>query len=371
MDWYIRHFIVQKAIQYDKPGFVITKFKTPKGEVFQREVFFPESLIVQIENKIVQSYGTNAKKVLYDIGKTLGYNFALIFKAPSLGTNTEEDVQKSCEFIIKYNFSTWAKNVEIKEFDIKNKTMTVEADQHIVCRTNGLGHILTEGAEAGFASYLLKDPKMEVTQKKCQGRGDDKCIILWGTSDYFEAHKIPYISGDVIFTFKEDLRDRKFNDITHIESSKESMYSLIKKGTFQYKDGKVSYLGERYFDSGILTYYLIEYGLQKLEGSNNILYEIGYSFGKTIATSKSQEYVNNYLSALGWGDVLFGVTAGKESVVLDHFPWCALEEQIPSFNLIMGLISGLVSGIRNKELRFTRIEKITNAYQNKFSIRIY
>jgi predicted hydrocarbon binding protein len=371
MDWYIRHFIVQKAIQYDKPGFVITKFKTPKGEVFQREVFFPESLITQIENRITQLHGSEGKKKLYDIGKTLGYNFALIFKSPSLGGNSEEEVKKYCEFVIKYNFSTWAKNVEIKEFDIRNKTMTVEADQHIVCHTNGLGHLLTEGAEAGFAAYLLNDPTMEVTQQKCQGRGDDKCIILWGTSEYFKKNNVPFIEGEILDTLKEDIRDRKFNDIARTESSKESMYSLIKKGTFQYKDGKVSYIGERYFDSGILTYYLLEFGLQNLKGSNDTLYDIGYEFGKPIGSSKSQDYVINYLSALGWGDVIFGTTGGKESVVLDHFPWCVTEEKMPKFNLIMGLVSGLISGIRNKEIKFTRLEKITNVYQNKFSVRIY
>lgn len=371
MDWFIRHFIVQKAIRYDNPGVVITKFKTSSGEVFQREVFFPESLIIDLEKEIVKKFGEKGKQVLYDIGKTIGYNFAYIFKAPSLKMNTIDEVEKFIEFVIKYIFATWAENITINELDIQNFKLNIQVDQHIVCRTDGLGLIFTEGAEAGFASYVFSNEEVEVVQIECQGRGDNVCVIQWGLKKFFDEQNINFFKGNIFFKIKNDIRDRIFNDYSKKISSNESMYSLIKKGIFQYKEGKITYLNERYFDSGIITYYLIEYGLKQLKAVDEVIYNIGFEFGKKIAMNKEKSYILNIFSALGWGDINLLYGRGKDFVIINYFPWCVIESKLDKFPLIMGLISGSLSSLKNKEIHLRQMEKIINTQQKKFSIKIY
>jgi hypothetical protein len=148
------------------------------------------------------------------------------------------------------------------------------------------------------------------------------------------------------------------------------MYSVIKKGIFSYKDGKITYQGERYFDSGIITYYLIEYGLQRLQGAKDILYDVSFNFGKKIGLDKNKEHIVNYLSALGWGDILFALKTDEEFVHIDYFPWCPLESEIEQYSLIAGLVSGLMSSLLKKDIRLKNTIKATNTIQNKFSLTI-
>ena len=74
--WFIQKVIIPRQEIIDKPGFIITQFSDKGRNVFLRELFLPESLIANLEKKIVKKYGLRGKKALYSAGKMFGCSYA-------------------------------------------------------------------------------------------------------------------------------------------------------------------------------------------------------------------------------------------------------------------------------------------------------
>ena len=71
------------------------------------------------------------------------------------------------------------------------------------------------------------------------------------------------------------------------------------------------------------------------------------------------------MSVLGWGDVS---ETGTESLSVgaNLFPWTELADKI-DFSIFRGLVSGILSGCLNKEIKFVKIKK---DLRNSFSVII-
>jgi predicted hydrocarbon binding protein len=349
ISWLIKKFIISNYKNYKFPGFIVVNFNTSKN-VFFREVLVPEDLISDIELKVINN-NLNNKKVLYNnIGATLGYNFADLFGVPNLKNSSKEDVDKYARFTFKFNFSTWCKNAEIKKFDIDNHSAVLEFDNHIICRKNGLGTVLTEGAEAGFGKYLFSDKSIEVVQSKCQGRGDKTCLTNWESDKNSKSQNINIIHNYNL--------EKKFNSIKPLKYSAKSTYDMIKNKIFKLKEGNISLNNQTLFDCSVLLYYLLEIELPKIRGGGKLLYDIGFEYGSKIALNQPLKFIPDFLSATGWGDILITQKSNKIQVNLFYFPWSSLIDKAKDFYLFKGMLSGMLSSTLKRKIKLKKVRKI-------------
>jgi hypothetical protein len=56
----------------------------------------------------------------------------------------------------------------------KESLIEIKYMDHVVCRMNGIGVLLTESIPMGFIEYLLQKP-LKLDSSRCQGRGDPDC----------------------------------------------------------------------------------------------------------------------------------------------------------------------------------------------------
>lgn len=359
LSWFIKNFIISNYKNYKSPGFIIVSFKTPdKKDVYFREVLFPEDLLVEIEKKVLNFYKKDGKQVLYDIGVTLGYNFANIFGVPVVGKQKDDEIEKYITFTMKFNFSTWCKNAEIKFLDLKNHKIDLEIEDHVICRKNGEGIILTSGAESGFGKYLFNDKNYEVVQTKCVGRKDKFCETIWRSEQDLKKDKIDYIKGKVLVEIKDFQAEKNYNLIKPATFCKKSTFDFINSKIFLLDDGKIVYKNYVLFDCSSLLYYLIEEKIGLLKGGSKILYDTGFDYGRKIGVNNSAQLIPDLLSCFGFGDSVITQNNKQIQVTINHFPWSILEKNVKDFSLIRGFISGILTEVLKRPVNLIHVEKL-------------
>ncbi|MFW6014377.1 MAG: hypothetical protein ACOCZQ_02140 [Nanoarchaeota archaeon] len=350
VDWLVKNIILPRYKNIKNPGFIIISLKSQKGkDVFIRQVLFPENLVRDIETRIEQNKCENVTE-LYNIGVSLGWNFAKMFSIPSIESDTRKEVENYARFTSKWNFSTWTKDTQLKELDLDNKRIEFEFDQHIVCRHNGKGYIITEGAEAGVGKYLFCDETIETVQLKCQGRNDEKCETLWATRDDLKKNNIEYKEGKVLYEIKDFSKEKKFNTIQKAKYSNKSTYNMLQSRIFNFDGNLITYKNQVFFDCAVLLYYLMELILQKDNESREIVYQLSFDYGKKIAEDENSSYIPQLLAALGWGDTLITQEDDKISVHIFYFPWCSIINEGVEFLLFRGLLSGMLSSTLHRKI---------------------
>jgi hypothetical protein len=350
MTWFIKKIILPRYEDYKSPGFLIVNFKT-FNEVYFREVLVPEYLIADIETKFYNNDSKNKKKLQY-LGAVLGFNFAKMLRVPRLGHASKEEVEKYLKFSFKFNFSSWCNNSNFVELDLDRKTISLEFKDHVICRKNGLGYILTEGAQTGFAKYVFYDDKMEVLQEKCQGRGDNICTTTWkeNLKNKGSSFKIPVLNNYNL--------EKKFNSIKPLKYSAKSTYNMISQKIFNLNDGKIIYKNNPFFNCSVLLYYLLETELPKIRGGGKLLYDIGFKYGSKIALNQPLKFIPDFLSATGWGDILITQKSNKIQVNLFYFPWSSLIDKAKDFYLFKGMLSGMLSSTLKRKIKLKKVRKI-------------
>jgi hypothetical protein len=360
VDWFIRNIVLPRYKNIKSPGFIVINFKPPKAnEVYFRQVLFPEDIVAKIETIFDRLNKKNKKNIiiLYNIGASLGYNFAKIFSVPNVNKNNRDEIEKYFKFAFKWNFSTWCKDAQITEFDLDNKIIKLELDEHIICRKNGKGYILTEGAEAGFGKFLFCDNTMETIQEKCQGRKDKICKTIWASENYFKEHNIPYKKGEVLFEIDNPLDEKIYNSIQKPRYCTKSTYDLIKNKIFNINEGHITFKNEVFFDCTVLLYYLIEKYLPTDKKSQEELFTLGLEYGEKLAEHEKLEFIPQILSALGWGDTYI---TKKETIIvqINYFPWSSIIKEGVEFYLFRGMLSGMITKVLNRKISFTKYEKM-------------
>ncbi|MCX6664472.1 MAG: hypothetical protein NT038_00185 [Euryarchaeota archaeon] len=354
--WWIQNVILPKKEIIDKPGFIINTLSGNSQSIYLREFFLSEQLFELIETKIVQRYGDQGRQVLYSAGKKFGYLYASMSNFPTIKNNTKKKFIDFAYFLVRYIETLFAMDVE-HEVDIENKIFTISAKDYIICRHNGLGHIMTEGGIAGIWAYVVQDQTVEGIQNECQGRGDQRCRIICAPEEILKNK----ISN---FYHEKSLHDQKFNNIYKtLNEIRKSTYSsnslndLINAGFFKYRGGVLSYNNMRFFafDSHLL--YLLDEEIVKLDGGEQILFDACFEFGKllreTYGGTNYQKFIPDFFSALGFGDILV-INSNKLRIASFFYPWTIFSKQ-SKYIIFRGIMSGFVSGSLGRNVQFNNV----------------
>ncbi len=369
IDWYIHNILTRKVEDYNSPGMLFVKFNSPSGQVFSRIVLIPESILARFEDIIVEKNGLDGEKLLYLIGKKSGYNIGQVFQAPQYSEKNAKSTMMYLEFIMKFNFSTWARGGDLLEKDGEKKKFVVRYKGHIVCSKNGKGYMLTQGIDTGFLSYLMNDLSLEGTQIRCEGRQDEECEEIVATKEYFDSTNTSFIDLQSVplEIAKEQNQYKKFNEKRTCKFAKYSLKQLITSKKFILDNRIITYSNLRFVNISDIFLYVLENLLEHGE-MKDWLYQISFEEGQGVIDIHDLNSVTNLVSALGWGDLIVRQEKSDIFFYLDLFPWRVLEKDISDFSLVSGFISGMVSKVLKKEVKLRKIEK--GYHDNRFSLKI-
>jgi len=339
--WFVMHVLAPRKEIIDIPGYLATTFSGKGKGIYLREVLFPESLFVNIENYFAEE---NKLKEVYFAAKLFGYKHGLISHLPTL-KNGRKEFEIGYKMFNKYVSTIFARRLDL-EIDYSTETFHYTGDNFIICRKNGIGVIFT-GGMAGLVSYYLSK-NAEAKHVYCQGRGDKLCewISKPLSNDTSLFEKIS-VSPDYIKINK--------NSITAKRAEYLSLKDAINGRLFFYKEGTLSYKNERHiiWEANIF-YFLDRYCNAKL------LFESAYNAGMGIARKNnwSLELFRLYLSLAGVGLPFFAENNKKVYVYLKGYPWTELAKD-STFAIWRGFISGCLSAILDRRVMF-------NAYSSSF-----
>ncbi len=357
--WFIRNIVIPRMEIIDKPGFIICKVTGERGETHLRELFLPEQLCSIFENEIVKKDEKQGHAMLYTIGKKFGYIYCGLSDFPNLKTYTMKEIVDFIYYFIRYMEATYAGKLSYK-IDSEKRIYKMFMDNYVVCRYNGIGYLLSDGGSAGTWSYMMCDPTIEAIQPKCQGRGDKECEVI--AAPYETLVKMGYkpIKCTELETLELDKDYLEINKIRPTNYAKNSLRSLIDSGFFKYEHGQVTYEGERFFLCEASFMYILERELKKIKNGLKILWDVSFDFGEKLANiSGKQEpckFITDFVSALGFGDILAVSENKKYKIYVRYFPWNKWYEET-DFTLFRGMISGILSGFTGKKVVLSKIER--------------
>ncbi len=362
--------IIPNFAKYDIPGFVIIESTNKFGRTYQRDVFIPESFISELESKIIAEYGDQGRFFLYSVGKNFGWNYGKSFNIPNLQNALEIDVSQMAMFLSKFIGGTWAEKSEIVEMDLKNKYFEITFKNYVVCRYNGLGYLLNSGSIAGLWAWIVADFTIEGFQKECQGRKDAECRTICGPSEildklvknlYKVTHKIETNSSLSNYTL--------YNKIRPIQFSKLTAKELITTNIVSYKNGIMTYNGERYLPIRIELLYLLESQIKNLPNGEDVLFSVAYDCGIKIASNEKSintKFMSDFMSFQGWGDLM--ITSDLDKINIKYYPWHGLYSESKK-HIFLGILSGFVSSFSGKK---TILEIASESLDGGFvSLNIY
>ncbi|RLI99413.1 MAG: hypothetical protein DRP06_03545 [Candidatus Aenigmatarchaeota archaeon] len=356
VSWFIKNILLPKIEIISQPSFLLI---SSKG-ILLRDIAFPEHIFVEIEKKI-------KRNILYRIGKCFGYNYALNTHFETIEGISENKFRENTYFLVRYIESISYGKKLIYTLDYKKKVFKMKMKDYIVCSKNGLGYIIAEGLTAGFYAYATCDNTMEGVQTKCQGRGDKNCELICAPSKVLKEKKIKFLKETDLENLEIDAEYMAINKIRPTQFARYSLKDLIDSGFFEYSKGAIHYKDERHFLCEASLMYILEKELKKLKGGGKVLFDVSFDYGKSLAeeskyelnnhaTSGSAEsFITNYMSALGWGDVLVIKKSGKYTVISNYFPWTKWAKDI-KYLMFRGMISGLLSGFLNKKITLKKFQ---------------
>ncbi len=356
VQWFVKNILAPNFVRFDVPGFILTT-KNGKGEdIGQRDIFLSEKQVAQFEERLVKELGNEGKLVSYSIGKNHGHAYAHSFDIPRLGISNEKEIDDFVPFFIGFMGATWGNSPKCR-YDIKEKTLELEMADHIVCRKNGLGYMLTAGALGGGWQYIMQDETVEGTQIECAGNRGAKCWLVCGPAKYLEQKKYPFLRAEAKTQFEIDTTYNEMNKIRQLQHSKTSLKNAIEGSIFRFQDSRLTFHGERYFFAGIELHYVIEMAAMKNPKVAQILSETAFEHGMEIASQeKGNEYssfIPDFLAALGFGDTVITQSKGKFAVQASYFPWLPPYAEI-NYTYYKGLLSGMLSGFTGKKVELRK-----------------
>jgi len=363
ISWFVRNVIIPKMEIINKSGFIICKVTEKKTTTFLRELFLPESLYCSLEERMFLNYSkSKAHKILYSIGKKFGYIYSSLSNFPNVKISTEKEIENFIYYFIRYMEATYAKKIGYK-INFQQKLYEMIMDNYVICRYNGIGHLLSDGGSAGVWAYMLQDPTIEAVQPKCQGRGDKECLVV--SAPYETLTKMGYKPIKCIKLEKMKLTNNyiRFNKIRETKYSKYSLRDLIDIGFFQYSHGQITYNNERFFLCEASFMYILEKELKKVKNGLKVLWDCSFEFGKKLTEiSKKQDpckFIMDFFPALGFGDILATESGEKYKIYVNYFPWLNWWKDI-DFTMFRGMLSGVISGFTEKKVELKKIKKDTS-----------
>lgn len=353
--WYLKNVLIPGTEAIGSPGFVITRF-TAKNKAKQlRDLILPERFFAELEQQVVAKYGENGARALYSAGKKFGYAYASLSEFPQMDKVSRGDWLGFVDGLTLYAGAVYTSGIE-RETDYESRANCFHARNFAVCRLTGKGHIFAEGGIGGMWAYLANDPGCEAVQMRCTGRGDQECEIFMGPGKWLSGRGLRFFNETSLDAPKTDARYTELNRVRPTKFAKKSLRDLIQTGFFTYREGVLSFRGERYVNCESHMLYYLENALAGLPDGEPLLAEISRGFGKSIAQGSGVgghglvQFITDYFSALGWGDV--GVVDAHEHpmVFALAFPYTEFAEGSKQV-IFLGLVSGVLSHALGREVR--------------------
>jgi hypothetical protein len=361
VSWYIKNVLIPKTEIIDKPGFIASQFTDKGKRVYIRELGIPEDVIAYLENAVVEEYGDLGKQKLYSAGKKAGYNYASLSLFPVCRGVTDKQYITFSNEVIKFVETLYASEIKNK-MDLSKRRIDFEMKDYIVCRKNGHGYIMTSGGMAGIWAWGMGDTKIEGIQTVCQGLGAEACKVICAPVDILQKYSKNILVEPKIERLKSIMDYNRINRIRNTNYGKLSLQSLIDSGFFAYEHGSITYGTERYFvDEAHLIYYL-DVELSKLPKGREIMFRVAFDYAKKLVeylkstSGAGQQFITDYLAALGWGDVLVKKTGDQHKIIISFFPWTDLYKTGQDFHLFRGLLSGLISGNEGRDIKLKLVD---------------
>jgi len=358
VSWYIQNVLMPRTEVIDNPGFVIARVSGKGSETYLRELFLPERIFVELENTICNKFAKKGEQLLYSVGKKFGYEYSSLSDFSTIENTKKKDLVTFGKYLLMYVGGTYASNIKSK-VDIEGKILELKMKNYIICSKNGHGHIMSEGGIAGIWDYIIHDKRVEGVQLECQGRGDRECKVLCAPTDVLNKRGVRYYTENQLSDTKLTQEYLTINKVSKTSYAQQSLKDLIGSGFFKYSKGIVQRTDERHFLCESSMVYILEEEVRKVKGGHKIVFDIAFDFGKSLAEKENLDgdlsYITDYMSALGWGDVLVLKKGKRCEVLVKYFPWTEYLEK-SKFVLFRGILSGLVSGALGREIRFSNTE---------------
>jgi len=338
------------AEDINNPGFIITKLSKDGPVGYLRDILLPEDLVVRLENKIIDRYGEEGKKALYSAGKKASYVYSYLSDLVRISNTSEKSFSEFTGYFMTYIAGTMASKAS-RELNVKSKSITINLTDFIVCSKNGHGQMFTEGTLAGIWAYLICDISVEGIHIYCQGNKKEGCKLICAPRSVLDKMGLKYFVENELIDSYPVKEYRSLNAIRPMKYAKSSLRQLIDGGFFKYVDNKITFNEDRYFECDTHFVYSLENELSKLSEGKKILFDTAFEFWRDLASKiknqKKNTFMIDYISALGWGDIL--VTEGNITSL--NYPWTIYSND-SDFTLFRGMISGLTSGFIGIDTKF-------------------
>ncbi|MEW5955926.1 MAG: hypothetical protein AB1626_05335 [Candidatus Micrarchaeota archaeon] len=353
--WFVRNVLLPRWEVIDKPGFVLAPVVERGSSALTRDVFIPETLLVNVENAFKKKFGGAGEAALYSSGKKFGYSYASLSGFTQWNGSNQKDFLNFAYFLTRYVCAVYAANVS-HSIDLNKKTFEITLDDYIICSKNGVGRVMGDGGIAGIWAFMVQDAMVEGVSLACQGRGDSECMILCAPSKVL-GKKLRF-SEKQLSAPKIDSAYLQANQPRTCTYAKKSLKSLTDSGFFRYSEGRLVRKGERFFYAEVSLPYFLESELEKLHGGESLLFEAAFESGKKIASAEKgggRGFLTDFLSALGYGDIR-AETGVKPVITAKYYPFTSFSNK-SRFTLFKGLCSGIISVFSRKRIEFEEVKK--------------
>lgn len=349
--WFFQHYIMPRAQIIDKPGFVAFNVSY-KTNIYSRQVIMPESLFVSLEKRVIEDYGKVGGRALYSLGKKFGYRFATMSNVVDIKDANRKDFLRYVDILSKFVEGTYARNLS-SSVNLKKSIIKFNFNDFIICRKSGIGYIFSSGGIAGIWARMLCNPKIEAFQPKCQGRGDEKCTVISAPLKILDEIGYKAMSEGNLSGLEMGTNYRSMNDIRSVQYAKSSLKDFIEDRFFSFNRGMINYKGDRYFIVEASLNYLLEMELKRFKWGEGLLFDISFEYGKALAKKEVHnnpcKFITDFMSALGWGDILASKRGGDYNVSVNCFPWTNWYRDI-KYIIFRGILSGIISGFSGRKV---------------------
>ena len=339
--WFLQKYVIPRSQIIDKPGFIAFKLSY-KTSIYSRQVLIPESLFINLERKVIDEHGKAGEQLLYSSGKKFGYRFAAMSNVINVNETAEKDFLRYVDVLSKFVEGTYARKI-VNRVDIKKSLVNFNFDDFIVCNKTGLGYMFSSGGIAGIWSRMICNPEIEAFQDKCQGRGDEQCNVVSAPADTLKEMGYNAMKETGLAGLEMEANYRNMNEIRPVRFARNSIRNYIESGVFGFDQGIISYKGNRYFIVESSLNYMIEMALKGLKGGPGMLFNIAFDYGKSLPSGINKpKFITDFMSALGWGDVVCLKRGGDYEVCAGCFPWTKWYKDT-DYAVFRGMVSGILS----------------------------
>jgi predicted hydrocarbon binding protein len=369
--WFLKNAVIPRLIAIDIPGFVIVKNNWKGEKINQRNIFYSEKFMANLETQLHEKLGEKGDKIAYSIGINYGNAYCNSFAIPRIGIDPEKTIDDFILFYSAFMGVTWGEFVQYS-YNLKEKTATIDFGNHIVCNKNGLGYAFTSGNIGGGWQYIMQDPTVQSIQTQCIGKGAKTCKVIMGPAAWLDKQGLKHFNETAKISFKIDETYTQMNSPRKLEYSNTSMQKLISTGFFDFKENKLSLNNDRYCFTGLELLYTMEILAKENKTLGQIIFDSAFQQGSEIANNeKDNEYttfIPDLLAALGFGDSIILKKTNSLEIQTNYYPYMEKYDQINHF-YYRGLLSGLLTSFLGKKILLNKFT--TDVSSGHLKLHIY